>query len=116
MSGATVFPANLNRSGGSASASPSNASGESSASGSSSPSVASKRMPLNNNHHRDIGSKSMLHVNFDAGNEISERKKKYLTAKYGQHQMSLIKKRLQVEIWMYDKLQELYGDVCNTGP
>ncbi|CAL1295800.1 unnamed protein product [Larinioides sclopetarius] len=53
--------------------------------------------------------KSMLHVNFDLDNEeMHERKKKYLTAKYGQHQMSLIKKRLRVEMWMYDQLQILY--------
>ncbi|GFW37928.1 uncharacterized protein TNCV_4631291 [Trichonephila clavipes] len=53
--------------------------------------------------------KSMLHVNFNLENEeIHERKKKYLTAKYGQHQMSLIKKRLRVEMWMYDQLQILY--------
>ncbi|GIY42335.1 uncharacterized protein CDAR_510811 [Caerostris darwini] len=53
--------------------------------------------------------KAMLHVNFDLENEeIHERKKKYLTAKYGQHQMSLIKKRLRVEMWMYDQLQVLY--------
>ncbi|XP_013782768.1 protein phosphatase 1 regulatory subunit 14C-like [Limulus polyphemus] len=54
--------------------------------------------------------KTGLHVNFDTeGEEVSERKKKYLTAKYGQHQMSLIKKRLRVEMWMYDQLQSLYG-------
>lgn len=53
--------------------------------------------------------KAMLHVNFDLENdEMHERKKKYLTAKYGQHQMSLIKKRLRVEMWMYDQLQILY--------
>ncbi|CAB4068735.1 PPP1R14B [Lepeophtheirus salmonis] len=28
---------------------------------------------------------------------------------YGAHQMALIRKRLRVEMWMYDKLQELYG-------
>lgn len=39
-----------------------------------------------------------------------ERKSKYLTAKYGQHQMSLIKKRLQVEMWLLDQLQTLYED------
>nr|XP_042911149.1 protein phosphatase 1 regulatory subunit 14B isoform X2 [Parasteatoda tepidariorum] len=53
--------------------------------------------------------KSMLHVNFELDNEeMHERKKKYLTAKYGQHQMSLIRKRLSVEMWMYDQLQVLY--------
>ncbi|RWS15340.1 protein phosphatase 1 regulatory subunit 14C-like protein [Dinothrombium tinctorium] len=53
----------------------------------------------------------MLHVNFKTDKEeISERKKKYLTAKYGQHQMSLIKKRLRVEMWMYEQLQNLYDN------
>lgn len=60
--------------------------------------------------------KSMLHVNFELeSEEVNERKKKYLTAKYGQHQMSLIKKRLRVEMWMYDQLQSLYeSKVCKT--
>lgn len=39
--------------------------------------------------------------------EPEEKRKKYLTAKYGQHQMALIKKRLQVEMWLYEKLQDL---------
>merc|ERR1719483_55652 len=38
----------------------------------------------------------------------SEKKKKYLTAKYGQHQMLLIKKRLKVEMWVFDELRKLY--------
>lgn len=51
-----------------------------------------------------------LHVNFNTENpDLSERKKKYLTAKYGQHQMNLIKKRLRVEMWMYEQLQILYA-------
>lgn len=54
--------------------------------------------------------KSSLHVNFDTDkDELQERKKKYLTAKYGQHQMSLIKKRLRVEMWMYEQLQFLFA-------
>lgn len=40
--------------------------------------------------------------------EVKERKEKYLTAKYGAHQMSLIRKRLNVEMWMFDQLQSLY--------
>lgn len=39
---------------------------------------------------------------------MKERKEKYLTAKYGAHQMSLIRKRLGVEMWMFDQLQTLY--------
>lgn len=54
--------------------------------------------------------KSLNHVNFgaDGDNDIQDRKKKYLTAKYGQHQMNLIKKRLRVEMWMYEQLALLY--------
>ena len=50
-----------------------------------------------------------LHVEF-AGQpgELKERKEKYLTAKYGAHQMALIRKRLGVEMWMFDQLQCLY--------
>lgn len=50
-------------------------------------------------------------VNFNELNDLKDEKKgRYLTAKYGVHQMSLIRKRLQVENWMYDKLKEL----CNV--
>lgn len=57
------------------------------------------------------------HVNFNRSNQKScqddqdepgeGRKKKYLTAKYGQQQMNLIKKRLKIEMWLYEQLQEL---------
>lgn len=54
--------------------------------------------------------KDGLHVNFETEKvEIRERKQKFLTAKYGTHQMSLIKKRLGVEMWVYDELQCLFG-------
>lgn len=49
-----------------------------------------------------------LHVEFAQLGEVKERKEKYLTAKYGAHQMSLIRKRLGVEMWMFDQLQSLY--------
>ncbi|XP_040573601.1 protein phosphatase 1 regulatory subunit 14C isoform X2 [Lepeophtheirus salmonis] len=50
------------------------------------------------------------HVNFGTTTAVEEKKReKFLTAKYGAHQMALIRKRLRVEMWMYDKLQELYG-------
>lgn len=58
-----------------------------------------------------------LHVNFETGKvEIQERKTKFLTAKYGTHQMNLIKKRLGVEMWMYDELQYLFDstDDCEV--
>lgn len=59
-----------------------------------------------------------LHVNFNragqahgAAEEEEEagesRKKKYLTAKYGQQQMNLIKKRLKIEMWLHEQLREL---------
>lgn len=49
-------------------------------------------------------------VNFNTQREaIKEQKKKYLTAKYGQHQMSLIRKRLKVEDWLDERLRSLYG-------
>lgn len=52
--------------------------------------------------------KSGLHVNFTDKGEVKERREKFLTAKYGSHQMSLIRKRLAVEMWLYDELQKLY--------
>lgn len=55
---------------------------------------------------------SKTHVNFSSDDgEMKERKKRYLTAKYGQHQMNLIKKRLKVELWMYEELQTLFQTV-----
>jgi len=52
--------------------------------------------------------KPLQHVNFSTDDqELNERKKRYLTAKYGQHQMNLIKKRLKVEMWMYEQVQAL---------
>lgn len=46
-----------------------------------------------------------LRVNFTEKGEVKERREKFLTAKYGSHQMSLIRKRLAVEMWLYDELQ-----------
>lgn len=54
--------------------------------------------------------KSHLHVGFMDNGEVKEKREKYLTAKYGSHQMSLIRKRLSVEMWLYDELQKLYED------
>lgn len=51
-------------------------------------------------------------VNFNELNDLKDEKKsRYLTAKYGLHQMSLIRKRLQVESWVYEYLKE---KVCNV--
>ncbi|XP_018324865.2 protein phosphatase 1 regulatory subunit 14B [Agrilus planipennis] len=53
-------------------------------------------------------SKAGLHVNFSDKGEVKERREKFLTAKYGNHQMSLIRKRLAVEMWLYEELKKLY--------
>ena len=41
--------------------------------------------------------------------EYQEERKKYLTAKYGAHQMKLIRKRLAVEEWVDTQLRQLYN-------
>ena len=48
--------------------------------------------------------------NTDLFGGYNERKK-YLTAKYGQHQMRLIRKRLAVEDWVDEELRTLYDAV-----
>ncbi|XP_068632305.1 protein phosphatase 1 regulatory subunit 14B [Battus philenor] len=58
--------------------------------------------------------KAGLHVNFSDKGEVKERREKFLTAKYGSHQMALIRKRLAVEMWLYDELQKLY-DAPDSG-
>lgn len=40
--------------------------------------------------------------------QVAEKREKYLTAKYGAHQMLLIKKRLAVEMWIFEELGRLY--------
>lgn len=55
------------------------------------------------------------HVDFKIKDREAEkeRKTRYLTAKYGQHQMMLIRKRLAVEDWLYEELRTLYNcQVC----
>ncbi|KAK6182970.1 hypothetical protein SNE40_010532 [Patella caerulea] len=55
------------------------------------------------------GSNSKI-VNFHEKREEDKvKKQKYLTAKYGQHQMMLIRKRLAVEDWIYEELRKLYN-------
>lgn len=46
--------------------------------------------------------------------EEKEKRQKYLTARYGQHQMTLIRKRLAVEDWLYEKLRVLHGCEVDT--
>ncbi|XP_053612905.1 protein phosphatase 1 regulatory subunit 14B isoform X2 [Plodia interpunctella] len=59
--------------------------------------------------------KTGLHVNFSDKGEVKERREKFLTAKYGSHQMALIRKRLAVEMWLYDELQKLYETPEGSG-
>ncbi|XP_076303380.1 protein phosphatase 1 regulatory subunit 14B isoform X2 [Lasioglossum baleicum] len=56
-----------------------------------------------------------LHVAFTEKGEVKERREKFLTAKYGSHQMSLIRKRLAVEMWLFDELEKLYEAVNDSG-
>jgi len=49
------------------------------------------------------------HVNFNNVGEVKEKREKFLTAKYGSHQMNLIRKRLNVEMWIYDSVHNLYN-------
>ncbi|XP_017776005.1 PREDICTED: protein phosphatase 1 regulatory subunit 14B [Nicrophorus vespilloides] len=58
--------------------------------------------------------KAGLHVNFKEKGEVKERREKFLTAKYGNHQMSLIRKRLAVEMWLYEELKKLYETSTTT--
>ncbi|ENN76142.1 hypothetical protein YQE_07315, partial [Dendroctonus ponderosae] len=73
---------------------------------------ANARLP-----HREIccrsPAKSGLHVNFKEKGEVKEKREKFLTAKYGHHQMSLIRKRLAVEMWLYEELKKLYESTNN---
>lgn len=58
--------------------------------------------------------KSGLRVNFTEKGEVKERREKFLTAKYGSHQMSLIRKRLAVEMWLYEEIQKLTTDAVSN--
>ncbi|XP_026314112.1 protein phosphatase 1 regulatory subunit 14B [Hyposmocoma kahamanoa] len=83
-------------------------------------SAAGARAPFHAHAHAALSpterspAKSGLHVNFSDKGEVKERREKFLTAKYGSHQMALIRKRLAVEMWLYDELQKLY-DPAATG-
>ena len=50
-------------------------------------------------------------VGFQEDTREDEERRKYLTAKYGQHQMKLIRKRLAVEDWVDNELKKLYNIV-----
>merc|ERR1711915_542430 len=66
--------------------------------------VQSTSTLLSNLHikKKDLPSKA---VNFVSTGDGETRHVKYLTAKYGAHQMALIRKRLRVEMWVLDQLQ-----------
>ena len=49
-------------------------------------------------------------VNFPSSAGGGQKREKYLTAKYGAHQMAMIRKRLKVEMWMFDQLQIICQD------
>ena len=67
--------------------------------------------PRNSTGNGNGSTKSQLRVDFIEGNgEVKEKREKYLTAKYGSHQMNLIRKRLAVEMWLYDEIQKLFED------
>lgn len=75
--------------------------------------TATSRLPNGNGILSDVrpeGSpaKAGLHVNFIEKTDVKEKREKFLTAKYGSHQMGLIRKRLAVEMWLYDELQKLF--------
>lgn len=46
---------------------------------------------------------------FSNREEDKEKRKRFLTAKFGKHQMMLVRKRLAVEEWIYDGLRKLYN-------
>lgn len=52
-------------------------------------------------------------VSFSKREEEKDKRQKYLTARYGQHQMMLIRKRLAVEDWLYERLREVYDCVVS---
>ena len=75
--------------------------------------TATSRLPSSNGIMTDVRSerspaKTGLHVNFTEKTDVKEKREKFLTAKYGSHQMGLIRKRLAVEMWLYDELQKLF--------
>lgn len=70
-------------------------------------------IPSENSSGDIDGDTSPRSVSFGMNNnkreEEKDKRQKYLTARYGQHQMMLIRKRLAVEDWLYDQLRTLYN-------
>ena len=68
-----------------------------------------RQVPQSTTHRLQGNTSANNRVNFKLNREEEvEKKKKYFTAKYGQHQMLLIRKRLAVEDWVYEALRDLY--------
>ncbi|XP_074650161.1 protein phosphatase 1 regulatory subunit 14C-like [Tubulanus polymorphus] len=65
-----------------------------------------------NTSHFSVAQNTSVHnVNFQPHNNSKrdeEKRKKFLTAKYDEHQLNLIKCRLEVESWIWDELRILY--------
>ena len=64
-----------------------------------------KKINKSPKHHQNTTNKAVYFCPGEPGG--GARREKYLTAKYGAHQMGLIRKRLKVEMWMFDQLQIL---------
>ncbi|KAH9492924.1 hypothetical protein Btru_032622 [Bulinus truncatus] len=71
---------------------------------SSSDPVYSKPKQMDQEPHKNVGFSNIKE-------QHTEKKKKFLTAKYGAHQMLLIRKRLNVEMWIFDELRRLYKSI-----
>ncbi|KHJ46121.1 hypothetical protein D918_03785 [Trichuris suis] len=46
-------------------------------------------------------------IRFSSRDDYENERNRILTVKYGKEQMALIRKRLQVEMWLLDQLEEL---------
>lgn len=70
--------------------------------------ATSRLPPMSDVRPERSPAKTNLHVDFTDKTDVKEKREKFLTAKYGSHQMGLIRKRLAVEMWLYDELQKLF--------
>ncbi|KAK4871433.1 hypothetical protein RN001_016462, partial [Aquatica leii] len=58
-----------------------------------------------------------LHMMYEPKVKLKERfERNFLTAKYGNHQMSLIRKRLAVEMWLYEESCKVVYDTVSSIP
>jgi hypothetical protein len=63
----------------------------------------------NNSQINSISTSNSVKFNENQNAEQIYDREKYLTAKYPNHQMALIKKRLKVEFWIDDRLKVLFN-------